>query len=111
MALTKQIARNGTVGARPKKSLARFTATRPGKKFLFKKKGSLKKSGRSKYKSENVLERKLRSWQRTRVIIRARNMQLALRMRTETAAFTPDRPTSSKTKGLGKSERGTVTGQ
>ncbi|KAK7894963.1 histone H3.1 [Exophiala xenobiotica] len=175
MALTKQIARNGTGGTRPKKSLARFTATRPGKKVLFKKKGSLKKSGRSKYKSETVLERKLRSWQGTRsselaiperpfqrllsevlqdlqkpdlrfersllgsmqecaesflvgvfedtnlcailanrATIRARDMQLALRMRSETAAVKPESlsATSSEPEALEKSEtRGTVTGQ
>jgi len=168
MALTKQIARNGTGGTRPKKSLARFIATRPGKKVLFKKKGSLKKSGRSKYKSETVLERKLRSWQGTRssemaiperpfqglvseviqdlqkpnlrfersllgsmqecaesylvgvledtnlcailanrVIIHARDMQLALRMRAEAAAVTTDSPsaTSSEPEALESSER------
>ncbi|KAJ9496812.1 hypothetical protein H2202_007589 [Exophiala xenobiotica] len=54
MAPTEQTDWGNDIGDdQPKKSPAEFAATRPGKKILFKKKSSLKKSGRSKYKPES----------------------------------------------------------
>jgi hypothetical protein len=54
MAPTEQTDESNDIGgAQPKKSLAEFTGTRPGKEVLFKKKSTLKKSGRSKYKPES----------------------------------------------------------